>query len=120
MPWKSKRQAAWGHTEAGKKALGGEEAVKEWDKASKGKDLPEKIEKAEMKKVGGMMQLGLGEKPSTKPVGPSVKIPRQKSMPNAFSKPSKFFKSEELCVPKHPTLMKLHDFLNNRLAKRQK
>ena len=40
MPWKSKAQAAWGHTEAGEKALGGDEAVAEWDKATKGKKLP--------------------------------------------------------------------------------
>ncbi len=40
MPWKSKAQAAWGHSEAGEEALGGEAAVKEWDNASRGKKLP--------------------------------------------------------------------------------
>lgn len=42
MPYSSDKQRKWAHTEAGKKALGGEGAVKEWDNASKGKDLPEK------------------------------------------------------------------------------
>ena len=44
-PWSSKAQAAWGHSEAGKKALGGESAVKEWDSATKGKKLPEHVAK---------------------------------------------------------------------------
>lgn len=34
MPWKSARQARWGHTAAGTKALGGKEAVAEWDAAT--------------------------------------------------------------------------------------
>lgn len=34
MPWKSKAQAAWGHSPAGKKALGGAAKVKEWDNAT--------------------------------------------------------------------------------------
>ena len=41
MPWKSKAQAAWGHSKDGEKALG-KEGVEEFDKASKGKKLPEK------------------------------------------------------------------------------
>lgn len=40
MPWKSKKQRAWGHSPAGTKALGGKKAVEEWDKATKGKKLP--------------------------------------------------------------------------------
>ena len=40
MPWKSKKQRAWGHSPAGIKALGGKKAVEEWDKATKGKKLP--------------------------------------------------------------------------------
>lgn len=43
MPYKSKAQQGWAHTPAGTKALGGAEAVKEWDKASKGKHLPAKL-----------------------------------------------------------------------------
>lgn len=36
MPWKSKKQMRWGNSPAGKKALGSK-AVKEFNKASKGK-----------------------------------------------------------------------------------
>ena len=35
MPYKSKKQAAWAHTESGKKALGGDAKVHEWDEATK-------------------------------------------------------------------------------------
>jgi hypothetical protein len=45
-PYKSDAQRKWAHTPKGKKALGGKKAVEHWDKASKGKKLPEKIEKA--------------------------------------------------------------------------
>jgi hypothetical protein len=42
MPYTSDAQRRWAHTEAGTKALGGPAKVKEWDRASKGKDLPMK------------------------------------------------------------------------------
>jgi GNAT superfamily N-acetyltransferase len=45
-PYVSEAQRRWAHTPAGIKALGGKKAVEHWDKESKGKDLPEKIEKA--------------------------------------------------------------------------
>jgi hypothetical protein len=45
-PYVSEAQRRWAHTPAGMKALGGKKAVEHWDKESKGKDLPEKIEKA--------------------------------------------------------------------------
>ncbi len=45
MPYKSKAQERWAHTPAGKKALGGAAAVKEWDHESKGKKLPERVAK---------------------------------------------------------------------------
>jgi hypothetical protein len=47
-PYASDTQRKWAHTKAGTKALGGKKAVKEWDKESKGKDLPEKIQKAKV------------------------------------------------------------------------
>jgi hypothetical protein len=47
-PYRSEAQRRWAHTPAGKKALGGEKAVKEWDSATKGKNLPEKISKEEL------------------------------------------------------------------------
>lgn len=45
MPWKSKKQRAWGHSPEGTKALGGKKAVEEWDKATKGKKLPKRVKK---------------------------------------------------------------------------
>lgn len=47
-PYHSEQQRKWAHTEAGKKALGGESKVAEWDKESKGKHLPQKVEKAKV------------------------------------------------------------------------
>lgn len=35
MPYSSDKQRKWAHTENGKKALGGENKVKEWDKETK-------------------------------------------------------------------------------------
>ena len=44
MPFVSKKQQAWGHTEAGTKALGGAAKVAEWDQAGKSyKKLPERV-----------------------------------------------------------------------------
>lgn len=42
MPWKSKKQEAWGNSPSGKKALGAA-GVSEWNAASKGKKLPAKL-----------------------------------------------------------------------------
>jgi hypothetical protein len=53
MPYKSKKQEAWAHTPAGKKALG-EKGVKEFDKASKGKKLPERSKKRRSTSDGSM------------------------------------------------------------------
>jgi hypothetical protein len=101
MPWKSDQQRKWGHSKAGKEALGGEAAVHEWDKATKGKDLPRKVEKS----MASPMKMGIK----------TVKTPRAKTMPGAFDKPSAFFKSE-MSPPKHPSARKLWDFLSNRRA----
>ena len=43
MPYRSKAQERWAHTEAGEKALGGPAKVAEWDRASKGKRLPPRV-----------------------------------------------------------------------------
>jgi hypothetical protein len=43
MPFVSRAQQRWGHTEAGEKALGGPAAVAEWDSATpKGKGVPQR------------------------------------------------------------------------------
>lgn len=53
MPYESDAQRRWAHTKAGKKALGGEEKVHEWDEASKGKRLPEHAPKHKEKHTDG-------------------------------------------------------------------
>jgi hypothetical protein len=42
MPFKSKAQERWGNSPSGRKALGAA-GVKEWDQASKGLKLPQKV-----------------------------------------------------------------------------
>jgi 8-oxo-dGTP pyrophosphatase MutT (NUDIX family) len=46
-PYKSDAQRRWAHTNEGEKSLGGKAAVHEWDEATKGKKLPEKVKKSE-------------------------------------------------------------------------
>jgi hypothetical protein len=46
-PYSSEAQRRWAHTTTGKEALGGDAAVHEWDEATKGKKLPEKVKKSE-------------------------------------------------------------------------
>jgi hypothetical protein len=53
-PYSSEAQRRWAHTTAGKKALGGEAGVHEWDEATKGKKLPEKVGKAEVLQKGAV------------------------------------------------------------------
>jgi hypothetical protein len=48
MPYSSDQQRKWAHTAAGKKALGGEADVHEWDEASKGKKLPKYAKNEEL------------------------------------------------------------------------
>lgn len=40
MPWKSEQQRKWDHTKQGTKALGGIQAVREWEQATGNKKLP--------------------------------------------------------------------------------
>lgn len=47
-PYVSEAQRRWAHTDAGKKALGGKDAVHHWDEETKGKKLPEKVKKDDM------------------------------------------------------------------------
>jgi len=56
-PYSSDAQRRWAHTKAGKEALGGEAAVHEWDEATKGKKLPEKVGKAEDMKKGTLKSM---------------------------------------------------------------
>jgi hypothetical protein len=53
-PYSSEAQRRWAHTEAGKKALGGNAGVHEWDEATKGKKLPEKVGKTEQLEKGAV------------------------------------------------------------------
>ena len=43
MPFVSEAQNAWAHTSNGKKALGGESKVKEWEHATDYSHLPYKV-----------------------------------------------------------------------------
>jgi hypothetical protein len=43
MPFVSRRQQAWGNSPAGLKALGGPEKVAEWNSATAGAKLPERV-----------------------------------------------------------------------------
>jgi hypothetical protein len=81
-----------------------------------------------MEKSLAIPSISAGLKPmSTKVPNPSkvgstaVKSPKSKKMPDPFGKPSLFFKSEaeEFEHVKHPTLMKLKDFLNRKNGRRQ-
>jgi hypothetical protein len=47
MPYVSEAQRRWAHTSNGLKALRGQAAVSHWDKATKGKKLPEHVAKKE-------------------------------------------------------------------------
>jgi hypothetical protein len=46
MPYVSDAQRRWAHTATGVKALGGKSKVREWDNASRGKKLPERVKRA--------------------------------------------------------------------------
>ena len=45
MPFVSSKQRAWAYTKAGTKALGGKQAVAEWEKATGNKKLPQRVKK---------------------------------------------------------------------------
>jgi hypothetical protein len=45
MPYKSDQQRKWAHTKNGMKALGGKGKVREWDKASEGMMIPQRMPK---------------------------------------------------------------------------
>jgi hypothetical protein len=61
-PYRSEAQRRWAHTAAGKKALGGNAGVHEWDEATKGKKLPEKIAKSESESPPSKLNLEKGAK----------------------------------------------------------
>lgn len=45
MPWKSEAQRKWGNSPTGIRALGGKRNVAEWNKATEGKKLPQRVKK---------------------------------------------------------------------------
>ena len=45
MPFKSQAQRKWAYTKEGTKALGGTQAVKEWEQATGSKKLPKRVKK---------------------------------------------------------------------------
>ncbi len=56
MPYSSDAQRRWAHTATGEKALGGPSKVAEWDQATKGKKLPEKVGLGKARKKQKSMQ----------------------------------------------------------------
>lgn len=66
-PYVSDAQRRWAHTKAGTKALGGEAKVREWDKESKGKDLPKRVAKSKCESCGSdLIPGGLADKKTNK------------------------------------------------------
>jgi intein/homing endonuclease len=55
MPWQSDAQRRWGNSPSGHKALGNK-GVEEFNQATKGKKLPEKVK--EKPKMGGIRHVG--------------------------------------------------------------
>lgn len=49
MPFKSQAQRKWAYTKEGTKALGGKQAVAEWEKATANKKLPKYAPKPKKK-----------------------------------------------------------------------
>jgi hypothetical protein len=49
MPFKSQAQRKWAYTKEGTKALGGKQAVAEWEKATGSKKLPKYVSKTKKK-----------------------------------------------------------------------
>lgn len=45
MPFKSEAQRKWAYTKAGTRALGGKQAVAEWERATGNKKLPKVVSK---------------------------------------------------------------------------
>ena len=58
MPAKSKAQLRWVNSPAGHKALG-ESGVKEWNKATYGKRLPERLGKTKTEKAKDKLKRGM-------------------------------------------------------------
>lgn len=86
-PYHSEAQRRWAHTKAGTKALGGKAAVHEWDQATKGKHIPEKVSKNQyfrnLKKAGTKEQPG----GAAMPVAPAQpKFPAPAVSPSANPK----------------------------------
>jgi hypothetical protein len=63
-PYMSLAQERWAHTDSGERALGGPAKVREWDEATRGKKLPERVSKSEgatgpLKPAGEMREFQL-------------------------------------------------------------
>jgi|SRR5579864_4633496 len=56
MPWKSKKEARWGNSPSGLKALGGKAKVAEWNSSTDFKTLPETTTGIQKQKVKPMAE----------------------------------------------------------------
>lgn len=99
-PWSSQAQAAWGHSPEGKEALGGEAAVKEWDRATKGKHLPKHVAKSEDLEKGALKNiLTAGAMAGTLavPQHTEAKIPSRGSLhPQVSASPNSGYSREKM------------------------
>ena len=101
MPYTSDAQRRWAHTKTGTEALGGPSKVAEWDKASKGKNLPERAPK--MAKGGSVRDFDADDPlrsiPMTKGKGPvSAHFAQggevQQTQPSRFAKERPIFRKD--------------------------
>jgi len=81
-PYSSEAQRRWAHTETGKKALGGNAGVHEWDEATKGKKLPEKVGKSEDLEKGAVKNMLTGAAMGAALVAPHATDAKQAKMPS--------------------------------------
>jgi len=94
-PWKSKAQARWGHSAAGEEALGGEAGVREWDVATHGKKLPEKVKKTDeeldksiARNIGTALSIAgasIGQHQANSPEAPKPAVQQQQVAPKKAS-----------------------------------
>jgi hypothetical protein len=117
-PYVSDAQRRWAHTPKGKEALGGAKAVAHWDKASKGKKLPERKKKKLSKYDSNVRKAltascGLGASPATKVQGDAVakaEWPQYKKPPEH----PKFFENHKGTIPKsHPDYQRAVDHITS-------
>jgi hypothetical protein len=116
-PYSSEAQRRWAHTSTGKEALGGEAAVHEWDEATKGKKLPEKVKKSEFCKSESVFCKG-----KIPNIGKQLLPPGGMGVGNMSTGNGGIMRSETESFEhiKHPTLLKIKNLLEKSRNKNKK